>query len=119
LVGQGTVVRSLPANPGRLDSPSGVRRAGRPSPGAVGLRVDQRQKRYGATEAVAGVSFDIREGEVFGLLGRNGAGKTTTIAMLATATRPSDGDAWLFDQSLRRAPQAVRRLLGVVPPDLT
>ena len=52
--------------------------------GPVALRVEGLQKRYGAKEAVAGVSFEVREGEVFGLLGPNGAGKTTTITMLAT-----------------------------------
>jgi ABC-2 type transport system ATP-binding protein len=82
------------------------------------LRVDGLQKRYGTTEAVAGVTFEIRAGEVLGLLGRNGAGKTTTISMLATARRSSGGDAMLFDESLRGAPQAVRRLIGVVPQDL-
>lgn len=93
-------------------------RAERTSPGSVVLRVDGLQKHYGATEAVAGVTFEIREGEVFGLLGRNGAGKTTTISMLATARRPSGGDATLFGQSLRGDPTAVRHLIGVVPQDI-
>lgn len=56
---------------------------------------------YGATEAVVELSFDIFEGEVFGLLGPNGAGKTTTISMLASAHRPSAGDATLFGHSIR------------------
>jgi energy-coupling factor transporter ATP-binding protein EcfA2 len=51
--------------------------------GAVAVRTDGLQKRFGSTEAVAGITFEIRQGEVFGLLGRNGAGKTTTISMLA------------------------------------
>jgi ABC-2 type transport system ATP-binding protein len=95
-----------------------VPRIGRTPPGGVVLQVDGLQKRFGTTEAVAGVTFEIRQGEVFGLLGRNGAGKTTTIAMLATARRPSGGDALVFGESVRHAPQAVRRLIGVVPQDL-
>ena len=55
--------------------------------GPVALRVEGLQKRYGAKEAVAGVSFEVREGEVFGLLGPNGAGKTTTIAMQTALSR--------------------------------
>jgi linearmycin/streptolysin S transport system ATP-binding protein len=82
------------------------------------LRVEGLQKRFGSTEAVAGITFEIRHGEVFGLLGRNGAGKTTTISMLATARRPSGGDALVFGESLRRAPGAVRRLIGVAPQDI-
>src|SRR5215470_5866923 len=46
--------------------------------GPVALRVEGLQKQYGAKQAVTGVSFEVREGEVFGLLGPNGAGKTTT-----------------------------------------
>src|SRR2546430_1042505 len=59
----------------------------------VALRVSSLQKRYGAIDAVAGVTFDVREGEVLGLLGPNGAGKTTLISLLATEAAPSSGDA--------------------------
>jgi ABC-2 type transport system ATP-binding protein len=48
-------------------------------------------KRYGADEAVRGVSFDVRRGELFGLLGTNGAGKTTTVEILQGLRRPSGG----------------------------
>ncbi len=82
------------------------------------LRVDGLQKRYGATAAVAGLSFEVREGEVFGLLGPNGAGKTTTISILATERRPSGGDALLVNHSIRREPRVVRHMIGVVPQDV-
>jgi len=87
-------------------------------PGQVALRVEGLQKRYGTKEAVAGVSFEVREGEVFGLLGPNGAGKSTTIAMLATQRRPSAGDATLFGHRLSTEVRVVRRLIGIVPQDL-
>ncbi|MET0727385.1 MAG: ABC transporter ATP-binding protein [Acidimicrobiales bacterium] len=48
-------------------------------------------KRYGTTEAVQGVSFEVRRGELFGLLGTNGAGKTTTVEILQGLRRPTAG----------------------------
>ena len=48
-------------------------------------------KRFGEVQAVAGVDFDVREGELFGFLGPNGAGKTTTINMLTGLARPDAG----------------------------
>jgi ABC-2 type transport system ATP-binding protein len=82
------------------------------------LRVTALRKCYGATEAVTGVSFDVRHGEVFGLIGLNGAGKTTLISMLATERRPSSGDAFLLGRSIRDERQAVRRMIGVAPQEL-
>ena len=84
----------------------------------VALRVDSLSKRYGATKAVAGVSFEVRRGEIFGLLGLNGAGKTTLISMLATERRPSGGDAVLLGHSIRDDRPAVRRMIGVAPQEI-
>jgi ABC-2 type transport system ATP-binding protein len=64
------------------------------------------------------LSFDVREGEVFGLLGPNGAGKTTVISIVATERAPSGGDATLFDHSIRKEPKIVRRMIGVAPQDV-
>jgi ABC-2 type transport system ATP-binding protein len=89
---------------------------GRNAPAA--LRVDALRKRYGTIEAVAGLSFEIKPGEVFGLLGPNGAGKTTTISVVATQLRPTSGDAAVFGHSVRTAVGAVRRMIGVVPQDI-
>ncbi len=97
---------------------SGVQGSDRKLTDPVQLRVQDIQKRYGATEAVAGLSFDVREGEVFGLLGPNGAGKTTTIAMLATERAPTGGDAVLFGHSIRNEPDVVREMVGVAPQDI-
>jgi ABC-2 type transport system ATP-binding protein len=82
------------------------------------LRVVGLHRRYGAIEAVAGVTFDILQGEIFGLLGLNGAGKTTLISILATERRPSDGDALLFGRSIRDQPRAVRQMIGVAPQEI-
>lgn len=84
----------------------------------VALKVDGLSKRYGAIEAVAGVSFDICQSEIFGLLGLNGAGKTTLISMLATDRPPSGGDAFLFGHSISKEGPAVRQMIGVAPQDI-
>jgi ABC-2 type transport system ATP-binding protein len=85
---------------------------GRPN---VVLHVDGLRKRYGTTEAVCGVSFDLRQGEVFGLLGLNGAGKTTLISMLAGLREPSGGDALLKGHGIRNESRAMRYMIGVAP----
>jgi ABC-2 type transport system ATP-binding protein len=85
--------------------------------GKVVLHVEALRKHYGAIEAVAGVSFDLRQGEVFGLLGLNGAGKTTLISMLATLRQPSGGDALLLGHSIRNAWGAIRHMIGVAPQE--
>ncbi|MCE4600024.1 MAG: ATP-binding cassette domain-containing protein [Desulfurococcales archaeon] len=69
--------------------------------------------------AVDGVSFCIRKGEIFSLLGPNGAGKTTTVRMLSTLIKPTSGDARILGYSVVREANKVRRVIGIVPQDLT
>jgi ABC-2 type transport system ATP-binding protein len=72
-------------------------------------------KRYDGTVAVGGVDLQVPAGEIFGLVGPNGAGKTTMLRMLATLLVPTSGDALVAGESVRRNPQAVRRVLGYMP----
>src|SRR3954464_4536546 len=70
-------------------------------------------KRFGATEALAGVGLDVEEGTVFGLLGPNGAGKTTLVRILATLLGPDAGRAEVFGLDVSRDAADVRELLGL------
>ena len=82
------------------------------------LEVNNLVKNYGEFQAVKGISFSIKEGEIFSLLGPNGAGKTTTISMLSTLYAPTSGDATIAGHSVTKSPMAVRNAIGVVPQDL-
>jgi ABC-2 type transport system ATP-binding protein len=82
------------------------------------LRVDRLSKSFGQLRAVDGVSFEIREGEIYGLLGPNGAGKTTTISMVCGLLRADAGDVNIAGRALWSDPQAARRLMGVVPQEI-
>ena len=69
---------------------------------------------YGERKALAGVSFQVREGEMFGLLGPNGGGKTTLFRILSTLLAPSSGTALVFGLDVATRAQEVRRRIGVV-----
>lgn len=74
-------------------------------------------KRYKNLTAVNKLNLEIRQGELFSLLGVNGAGKTTTIKMLTCITKPTDGDAFVGGYSIIREPEKVKRLIGVSPQE--
>lgn len=71
-------------------------------------------KRFGAFTAVAGVSLDVRPGEILALLGPNGAGKTTTVRMLASLLRPTSGSATIAGFDTMADPAAVRKAVGLL-----
>ncbi|WP_188187645.1 ATP-binding cassette domain-containing protein [Nonomuraea sp. SYSU D8015] len=77
------------------------------------------RKSYGKVEAVKGVAFEVRPGEVFGFLGPNGAGKTTTISMLCTLVNPTGGSATVAGYDVVRERDEVRRNIGLVFQDPT
>jgi ABC-2 type transport system ATP-binding protein len=83
------------------------------------ISVENIVKRYGDFEAVAGITFDVAEGEIFGLLGPNGAGKSTLIRMMTTLTHSTAGRAIIAGHDVGREPDAVRRTIGVIPQALT
>jgi ABC-2 type transport system ATP-binding protein len=73
--------------------------------------------RHQSVTAVDKVSIEIREGELFGVLGENGAGKTTLIRMLTTTVLPTSGRAFVLGHDVVREAQAVRGAIGIVSGD--
>src|SRR5215471_5729651 len=78
------------------------------------IQVSGLRKSYGSTEAVRGIDFEIRTGEVFGLLGPNGAGKTTTIEILEGYRQRTAGEVEVLGVDPQRGGRAWRERLGVV-----
>ncbi len=85
------------------------------------VKVEGLSKTYdgGKTKAVDGVSFEVKQGEIFGFLGPNGAGKSTTINMLTTLLPPTSGKAEVCGFDVHKHANEVRRSVGVVPQDYT
>ena len=75
------------------------------------------QKKYKDVLAVDNVSFEVKQGEVFSLLGVNGAGKSTMIKMLSCLTKPTSGDAFLNKKSVCDDSRAVKALIAVSPQE--
>jgi ABC-2 type transport system ATP-binding protein len=76
---------------------------------AAALEARALVRRFGAVTAVDGLSFAVRPGELFGLVGPDGAGKTTTLRMLAGVLRPTAGDAAVFGVSVAKHPERVKQ----------
>ncbi len=78
----------------------------------VGLR-----KKYGQLEAVQGIDFRVRSGEVFALIGPNGAGKTTTLRVVATILRASAGVVHIAGIDVAREPDRAREIISYLPEE--
>lgn len=76
------------------------------------LQVENLVKRYGAVEALCGVSFEVEEGEVFGLLGPNGAGKTTTVEIMEGLRTPDGGRVSVCGLDPQRDTIALKHEIG-------
>lgn len=79
------------------------------------IEIEHLRKAFGPVEAVSGVSFTARDGEITGLLGPNGAGKTTTLRMLYTLLSPDAGTIRIDGIDAERDRLTARRHLGVLP----
>jgi ABC-2 type transport system ATP-binding protein len=77
------------------------------------VKVESLRKTYGATVAVDGVSFEVREGEIFGMVGPNGAGKTTTIECLEGLRKPDAGTVRVLGVDPQAEGRALRLRLGM------
>ena len=83
------------------------------------IEVEGLTKKYGQLTAVDDISFNVKEGEIFGFLGPNGAGKTTTISMLCTLLMPTAGKASVNGYDVVKQRADVRRSIGLVFQDPT
>src|SRR4030095_156083 len=81
------------------------------------LEIQDLVKTFGDVRAVDGISFHVREGEIFAFLGPNGAGKTTTIQMLTTLLRPTSGSIGVNGLDPSVNPRDVRQRFGIVFQD--
>ena len=88
-------------------------------PETYAIEVEHIVKKYGDFTAVDDVSFNVKEGEIFGLLGPNGAGKSTLIRMMTTLIPITGGIARIAGHDVAKEPDAVRRTIGVIPQALT
>ena len=81
------------------------------------IKTNNLTKRYGSKTAVDSLDLEIRQGELFALLGVNGAGKSTTIKMLSCLTKPTSGDANLYGHSVTAEPLKVKEIINVSPQE--
>lgn len=82
---------------------------------ANAIKIASLVKSFGNTRAIDNLSFEIKEGEVFGLLGPNGSGKSTLMKMLVGIIKPTEGSVSIFGEDPQKNPIAVRRMIGYVP----
>ncbi|NJE05458.1 ATP-binding cassette domain-containing protein [Thermococcus sp. M36] len=81
------------------------------------IEVENLVKKYGDFEAVKGISFRVKKGEIFAFLGPNGAGKTTTVHVLTTLLKPTAGKATVAGHDVVEEPVKVRKKIGIVFQD--
>jgi len=83
----------------------------------VAVKVRNLTKFYGELKAIDRISFEIEEGEIFGLIGPNGAGKTTTLRILATILSPTEGDVNIFGFNLKTESEKIREIISYLPEE--
>jgi ABC-2 type transport system ATP-binding protein len=77
------------------------------------ISVSNLTKNYGSFEAVKGISFEVKEGEIFGLLGPNGAGKSTTLEIIETLRGKTSGKVTVAGFDLDKDPGEIKKIIGV------
>ena len=81
------------------------------------LVVKDVRKTFGEVEAVKGISFTVKEGEIFGLIGPNGAGKTTTLRMISTLLTITSGEIQVYGNDVTTQSEEVRKTISYLPED--
>ena len=78
----------------------------------LSIKVENLTKRFGSFTAVDNITFEVRQGEIFGFLGANGAGKTTAMRMLCGLSKPTSGKGLVAGFDIARQPEMVKRNIG-------
>lgn len=82
------------------------------------IQVNDLTKYYGKSRGIEGLSFSVKEGEIFGFIGPNGAGKSTTIRLLLSLIHPSSGQALVFGKDVTKEGPEIRSKIGYLPSEV-
>jgi len=94
-----------------------TQQSGETAPGTGIITAGDLVKKFGAVDAVDGIQFEVKNGEVFGFLGPNGAGKTTTMKMIACVSPRTSGSLRVFGLDPDKKPAEIKMRLGIVPQE--
>jgi len=83
----------------------------------VAIEVKNLVKSYGSIEAVKGVSFSVKDGEIFGLIGPNGAGKTTVLRVVSTLLKITSGSVKITNLDVEKDADKIRKIISYLPED--
>ena len=83
----------------------------------VAIEVKNLVKNYGSIEAVKGVSFSVKDGEIFGLIGPNGAGKTTVLRVVSTLLKITSGSVKIMNLDVEKDADKIRKIISYLPED--
>ena len=81
------------------------------------IKAEGLTKDFGNIQALRGISFRVKENEIYGLIGHNGAGKTTALRILSTLISASSGSAKIFGYDVKKQPHKVREILSYLPEE--
>jgi len=81
------------------------------------IEVSNLVKSYGSIEALKGITFEVKDGEIFGLIGPNGAGKTTALRVVATLLEITAGKVSVFGYDVKKNPEKVREKISYLPEE--
>ncbi len=83
----------------------------------ITIEVKNLVKNYGKIEAVKGISFNVNEGEIFGLIGPNGAGKTTVLRIISTLLKINSGSIKIMNYDIEKDSDKIRKIISYLPED--
>lgn len=84
---------------------------------SLAVEATELTKKFGQIRALDGISFNIKSGEIYGLIGPNGAGQTTTLRIICTLIKPTTGAIRIFDQDATKQPERTRQIISYLPEE--